>query len=667
MPNFAEFTVEESFADLTIKDSSKKVSKDEVSGDAIAEQGSRNASSSSACPHHPSEANDKRMHSLQSFLQSGKEKLLAKLSGLSSAGDENIVIIMGNDAADLDSVASAIALAYLLTALPHPRLGHANGRTTLYVPIIQANRSTSPLRPENNLVLQITLGDSASMLRDGWLPNLTWLDDIADALSESTAHESIAMSSANTSAPALRRRNKFHQDVLATSPKLGPANGISFGLVDHNRLGPLWGSKGMEREVRLIVDHHADEQAHLTVPLRWIKPPDADPVGSCASMVAMLFQGQWLSKEKHTSGGIPITVADLLLTAIALDTDNLKLRPLGKGTKHDAKAYNLLLPFSSLADPTNRARIISNISSMMPQLVPNHLITSALFGSVPEKDVAFANQLTSPPSPVLVKRTNTEPDPDTPTQERIDALRDMVAPAWKSISFAKRSVIYHLSADDFLRRDCKIMSVTAGAVAIGSKMQLDLHIAFSTIPTSMSALVYGFEKTPIKKPEEERQTLWDAWWRALDDFMAESDLDFAICLMRCREKQRTQDEKDKHMRELIIIHRQSTPQGQLAPPPVFSGLLKGLEQETYISDGAAYKEAPASPLRLMLKQPWKGKEIPSSGKRDRLDRVGLEGNWLGSPSGNTLWVRAYRQRNAKANRKVILPVVLSVLKHFNFP
>lgn len=105
-----------------------------------------------------------------------------------------------------------------------------------------------------------------------------------------------------------------------------------------------------------------------------------------------------------------------------------------------------------------------------------------------------------------------------------------------------------------------------------------------------------------------------------------------------------------------------------APPAVFTNLTEGLETESYIAQGTAYRDAPTSPLRLMLEKPWRGQRIPETGKKDRLAGLDSLGRWqppatvAGAP-GDSLWVAVYRQGNDKANRKVVLPAVLSVLQH----
>ncbi len=145
-------------------------------------------------------------------------------------------------------------------------------------------------------------------------------------------------------------------DLLSRAEQLSPSNGISFGLVDHNRLAPVWSAAAAapssrpsspagpsghkcqstwrnDRVVRLIVDHHADEGAHpllhrSSAPstpsesastaeeafataqsspprqqqqqeqkqgetlLRIVQSPDVEPVGSCASLVALLFRDE---------------------------------------------------------------------------------------------------------------------------------------------------------------------------------------------------------------------------------------------------------------------------------------------------------------------------------------------------------------------------------------
>ena len=108
-----------------------------------------------------------------------------------------------------------------------------------------------------------------------------------------------------------------------------------------------------------------------------------------------------------------------------------------------------------------------------------------------------------------------------------------------------------------------------------------------------------------------------------------------------------------------------------APPAVLTKLTEGLETESYIAQGTAYRDAPTLPLHLMLEKPWRGQRIAETGKKDRLAGLDALGRWQQPPQatkdaatqGDSLWVAVYRQGNDKANRKVVLPAVLSVLQH----
>lgn len=109
-----------------------------------------------------------------------------------------------------------------------------------------------------------------------------------------------------------------------SSGTFNPSNRVHFGLVDHASLGADWksaSSKEGDRDVVAVVDHHVDEGAHPNAKLRILQGPGAPgvstPTGSCASMVAALFQNHFIS------GQVPTQVADLLLSAVLIDTDNV--------------------------------------------------------------------------------------------------------------------------------------------------------------------------------------------------------------------------------------------------------------------------------------------------------------------------------------------------------
>lgn len=142
------------------------------------------------------------------------------------------------------------------------------------------------------------------------------------------------------------------------------AQGVRFGLVDHNRLLPLFGNG----EVDVIVDHHVDEEVHKGAETRLIQVP----TGSCASLVTKHFRQSWKAAASSPAGAagspIPPEVATLLLSAIAIDTSGLK--DGGKAVETDFEAASFLYPKSTFtaSDPTlsNSEMSITSISGIPP-------------------------------------------------------------------------------------------------------------------------------------------------------------------------------------------------------------------------------------------------------------------------------------------------------------
>lgn len=108
--------------------------------------------------------------------------------------------------------------------------------------------------------------------------------------------------------------------------------GASFALVDHNKLLPAFG----EGKVVAIIDHHADEGFHTDAIPRLIKL-----AGSCSSLVTQHF-GPLLPSPS----AIPATLADLLISAVLIDT-SLKPVPDGKATADDVESAAFLIPLST--------------------------------------------------------------------------------------------------------------------------------------------------------------------------------------------------------------------------------------------------------------------------------------------------------------------------------
>lgn len=133
--------------------------------------------------------------------------------------------VVGNEAGDLDSLASAIGYAFFAQ--------YAEPSGPQWIPVVQTPRRDLALRPENLLMLHKCRVDP---------DELTCVDDVP----------------------------KLDEHAIVT-------------LVDHNTATNAFA----DARVETIVDHHADDGRHTDAPQRVIVPPDQ--AGSCASVLTASF------------------------------------------------------------------------------------------------------------------------------------------------------------------------------------------------------------------------------------------------------------------------------------------------------------------------------------------------------------------------------------------
>ncbi|KAF9653690.1 DHH phosphoesterase [Thelephora ganbajun] len=197
-------------------------------------------------------------------------------------------VAMGNEAGDLDSMASAIAYAWFATVV----------KKSNTVPLIQTPHPDLQLRAENLYALSMSgFGDVSN---DPEKVGVLCLDDL---------------------------------------PKSSPFPSHKFSLVDHNRLGSHFTKDNPNAIVVSVVDHHEDEQLYKdTADPRIITVP----TGSCASLVADLIHSQCPAEIAL----IP-ELATLLICSIVIDTNGLK--PGGKAEDPDRQAMAFLLPHSTFS------------------------------------------------------------------------------------------------------------------------------------------------------------------------------------------------------------------------------------------------------------------------------------------------------------------------------
>ncbi|BGP24937.1 exopolyphosphatase [Rhodotorula toruloides] len=234
------------------------------------------------------------------LLKSKKEAFLSAVNGETEL--DKWVISVGNEAGDLDSMACAIGYAHFATQ------NAVSSRQ--YVPLVLTARSDLHLRPENVLALSDAGISSDSILT---------IDEL----------------------PSSRVSNL----------------GARFALVDHNVLLPMFRSdpstvdnEEEDKRVVSVIDHHADEGRHLDASPRLISP-----VGSCSSLVTSHF-------ASSSNFSLPTPLADLLLSAIMIDT---RLKPTsegGKATETDVSAVSTLLPFSSFSASTATTNFSTSIT-----------------------------------------------------------------------------------------------------------------------------------------------------------------------------------------------------------------------------------------------------------------------------------------------------------------
>eukprot|EP00938_MAST-03A_sp_MAST-3A-sp1_P007432 g7432.t1 len=207
-----------------------------------------------------------RKSTLSCFLSETK----ARLSRV--ARDDHVVFIMGNQAADADSVVSALVLSYVKSL---------NDRKSLYVPLVSASRdifvNTHPLEP--------------FLLRPAVeVKELIFLEDVIDMMKD---------------------LNSDRMEIV---------------LTDHNKLAPglheTFGDAVVE-----IYDHHADQNCYEGVRVRKVvfDEKTCSGLGSCCTIL-----GSLVDVEK-ICGNTENEIARMLLDVILVDT--VGLRPEAGKTK----------------------------------------------------------------------------------------------------------------------------------------------------------------------------------------------------------------------------------------------------------------------------------------------------------------------------------------------
>ncbi|KAI0965173.1 exopolyphosphatase-like protein [Xylaria arbuscula] len=264
--------------------------------------------------------------SLKTFLGAAR----AALTTHSSKRTAPLTFVVGNESADLDSLCSALLLAYFHTyAPPKKSISKEDTNPALHIPICHLERADLSLRPE-----------FAAVLRDAGVASedVFTLEDVLPSQDNTAKTEKAALRPEDT----------------------------RWLLVDHNAMTGRLAAAFASRVVG-CVDHHADENV---VP-RHAEPRLIEKSGSCASLVLGLCADSWAAlsgaesgenksrnsdsdtrtqKGKETEKGREINdekeireedarIARLALAPILIDTTNL--RDENKTTEHDERAVAL--------------------------------------------------------------------------------------------------------------------------------------------------------------------------------------------------------------------------------------------------------------------------------------------------------------------------------------
>lgn len=232
-----------------------------------------------------------------SYIRSARQLFL-------TAPSPSLQLVVGNEAADADSVVSAMTYAYLLhcQSCTEPR--------EIFLPLVCSPMSDSPLRRDTETLLKY-------------------------------AHLSLA--------DVLCIDEYFTQPASFSSSSSIRENKLQLHLVDHNAMSQAVLSKySFEYSVKSILDHHADANQWLDLPAdKRVIAFDIDTqtatVGSACTLVAERFlaENERYLADNTSQRLLSTDIATLLLGVICADTMNMDVSA-GRGTPRDALAINRL-------------------------------------------------------------------------------------------------------------------------------------------------------------------------------------------------------------------------------------------------------------------------------------------------------------------------------------
>ncbi len=225
-------------------------------------------------------------------------KTFLQQSRMAVASHRPVVLCVGNEAADADSIVSSLCYGFLKHALR----GEGTMGTS-FVPVVSTPRNILKLRPETEILLKMV---------DLELDDLICVEDM---------------------------------DVSALNER-GQIEGLI--LTDHNvlsnKIGGMFGTTSSQHEplVKEIVDHHIDNGAYAQVQganrnIAFDESSGRATAGSACTLVAEKF----LDSRNSLDAEMKRSLSTLLCGVILIDTQNMA--STGAGTERDATILNTLL------------------------------------------------------------------------------------------------------------------------------------------------------------------------------------------------------------------------------------------------------------------------------------------------------------------------------------
>ena len=234
---------------------------------------------------------------IKTFLQQSR-------SALASANRRPVVLCLGNEAADADSIVSSLCYGFLKHAIQEES-------ATSFVPVVSIPRSILKLRPETEILLQMA---------DLELDDLICVEDV--------------------DVGSLSKKQQIDGLILTDHNVL--SNKISSLFACESQHAPL---------VTEIVDHHIDSGAHAHVQGTSRNIAFDESTGSVtAASACTLVAEKLLDVRNSLDVDVKRALSKLLCGVILIDTQNMA--STGAGTDRDAAVLNTLLQSPDLLNNT---------------------------------------------------------------------------------------------------------------------------------------------------------------------------------------------------------------------------------------------------------------------------------------------------------------------------